>query len=216
MYKPKIRICPEGTIYLIGLGFFSLLLALWGWEWLSFLVFILFVLVLNFFRDPYRVIPQEKDVAVSPADGKVVKIWRDICPFTGEEREVISVFMNIFNVHVNRTPVTGKLKSVRYIPGKFFNASLDKASKDNERNLLHIEDEEKNLWTVVQIAGLIARRIVCFWEIGELLKRGERFGLIKFGSRLDLYLPSSYKPVVNIGDKVLAGESILAKKRTNE
>ncbi|WP_456324450.1 phosphatidylserine decarboxylase family protein [Desulfonauticus submarinus] len=213
MYKPKFRICPEGAIYLIWLGFLTILLALWGFKFGSFLLFILFSLVLNFFRDPYRVVPQEEGVAVSPADGKVVKIWKDKCPFTGEEKQVISVFMNIFNVHVNRSPVSGELKDLKYIPGKFFNASLDKASKDNERNLLHIEDEEGNLWTVVQIAGLVARRIVCFWKIGEKARRGERFGLIKFGSRLDVYLPSSYEPSVEIGDKVLAGASILAKKR---
>jgi len=213
MYQPKTRICPEGTIYLVITGFLTLLLAIWGFKTLSFLGFLVFVFILNFFRDPYRFVPQEKDIAVAPADGKVIKIKQASCPLSGEEKTVISIFMNVFNVHVNRSPITGKLKQQKYIPGKFFNASLDKSSLHNERNLLLIEDEEGKLWTVVQIAGLIARRIVCFWSLEESLSRGERFGLIKFGSRVDLYLPADYEPTVVIGDKVLAGNTVVARKK---
>lgn len=215
MYQPKTRICPEGTSYLLVTGLFSLLLALWDLPFLSFLSFVVFLLILNFFRDPHRVVPKDKDSVVSPADGKIVKIAPAKCPLTGEERTLVSVFMNVFNVHINRAPIQGRVKDQVYIPGKFFNASLDKASEDNERNLILLEDEEQKLWTIVQIAGLIARRIVSFAQVGETLKKGERFGLIKFGSRVDLYLPSSYEVLVKEGDKVLAGASILAKKRAN-
>ncbi|HCO12377.1 MAG TPA: phosphatidylserine decarboxylase family protein [Desulfonauticus sp.] len=213
MYQPKTRICPEGVPYLLVTGFLALLLALWECEFLSFLAFVLFVLILNFFRDPHRVIPPEANVAVAPADGKIIKIEPAKCPLTGEDRLLISTFMNVFNVHINRSPIKAQVQKQVYIPGKFFNASLDKASKDNERNLILLQDEEGKLWTVVQIAGLIARRIVSFAKPEEALQRGERFGLIKFGSRVDLYLPSSYEPEVKIGDKVLAGATILARKK---
>jgi phosphatidylserine decarboxylase len=167
---------------------------------------------MNFFRDPERVIPQEEDVAVSPADGKVVKIETMRDPLTGKDQTAICVFMNVFNVHVNRAPVGGTVEAIRYYPGKFLNASLDKASTDNERNALRIMDKDGKGWTVVQIAGLIARRIICWTEPGDTLGRGDRFGLIKFGSRLDLYLPDGYVPCVRIGDTVLAGQTILASK----
>jgi phosphatidylserine decarboxylase len=121
--------------------------------------------------------------------------------------------MNVFNVHVNRMPVAGRIARISYFGGKFLNASFDKASTDNERNSLLIEDGDGRSWTMVQIAGLIARRIICWGEEGDSLGRGQRFGLIKFGSRVDLYLPAEYEPTVRIGDKVFAGQSVLARKK---
>ncbi len=146
---------------------------------------------MNFFRDPERVVPYEDDVAVSPADGRIIRIERRIDPVTGESRQCVCVFMNVFNVHVNRAPVTGTISAIKYHPGKFFNASLDKASTDNERCEYQVTDANGDTWTFVQIAGLVARRIVCRVERGDELTRGERFGMIRFGSRVDLYLPDS-------------------------
>ena len=166
----------------------------------------------HFFRDPERVVPDDADVAVSPADGRVVSIEQRVDPLSGERRTCICIFMNVFNVHVNRMPVTGVVEKILYIPGKYFNASLDKASVHNERCNYMVRDTEGNSWTFVQIAGLIARRIVCRVEPGDSLGRGERFGMIRFGSRVDLYLPSGYIPKVSIGKTVLAGQTIVAGK----
>ena len=134
-------------------------------------------------------------------------------PLTGEERTAVCVFMNVFNVHVNRMPVAGRIARISYFGGKFLNASFDKASTDNERNAMLIEDRDGKQWTMVQIAGLIARRIICWGEEGDELVRGQRFGLIKFGSRVDLYLPAGYAPAVRVGEKVFAGQTILARKQ---
>jgi phosphatidylserine decarboxylase len=152
-------------------------------------------------------------VAVSPADGKVIKVETMRDPLTGEDRTAICVFMNVFNVHVNRMPVAGRIARIAYFGGKFVNASFDKASTDNERNSLLIEDGDGKTWTMVQIAGLIARRIICWGEEGDTLGRGQRFGLIKFGSRVDLYIPTDYESIVRSGEKVFAGQTILARKK---
>ncbi|MFW6005261.1 MAG: phosphatidylserine decarboxylase, partial [Desulfonatronovibrionaceae bacterium] len=156
------------------------------------------------------------DAAVSPADGKVVSTSHMDDPFTGEKRRTICVFMNVFNVHVNRMPVSGRVEKISYFPGRFVNASLDKASTLNERCAWLLRDEQDRTWTMVQIAGLVARRIVPLAEKGDTVARGDRYGLIKFGSRVDLYLPRGYEPAVNQGDKVKAGESILARKTANK
>jgi phosphatidylserine decarboxylase len=213
MKKPTIGLSLEGLPFIGLTALLTLVLALLEWDILALLAFVLLFFVMNFFRDPERVTPQEKGVAVSPADGKVVKIETMRDPFTGKDRTTICVFMNVFNVHVNRAPVSGTVDVIRYYPGKFFNASLDKASTDNERNAVKIMDEDGKSWTVVQIAGLIARRIVCWTETGDKLFRGDRFGLIKFGSRLDLYLPDGYEPSVRIGDITFAGQTVLATKK---
>lgn len=165
-----------------------------------------------FFRDPERVVPTEADIAVSPADGKIIRISQVADPFTGEKRQCISVFMNVFSVHVNRTPVAGTIDKIKYIPGKFFNAAHDKASVDNERCAYSLTDAEGKEWAFVQISGLIARRIVCRADEGDIVSRGERFGLIRFGSRVDIYLPEGYDSAVRIGEQVFAGQSVLAKK----
>jgi len=216
MKKPTIGLSLEGLPFIGLTALLTLVFALLEWSIPALIAFVLLFIVMNFFRDPERVTPQEKGVAVSPADGKVVKIETMRDPFTNRNRTTICVFMNVFNVHVNRAPVSGTVDAIRYYPGKFFNASLDKASTDNERNAVKIMDDEGKSWTVVQIAGLIARRIVCWTESGDTLFRGDRFGLIKFGSRLDLYLPGGYEPAVRIGDIVFAGQTVLATKKHDE
>lgn len=213
MLKPSVGIALEGLPYIIISAFTTLLFAVLGWWFMTFLLLGLTLFIGHFFRDPERVGPEDAEAVCSPADGKVIKVAREADPVSGEERQVIAIFMNVFNVHVNRMPVSGKVELVRYIPGKFFNASFDKASTDNERNVVVVTGKGNQRFTMVQIAGLIARRIVCWAEPMDKLKRGERFGLIKFGSRVDLYMPDSYEPLVRVGDKVVAGETALAGKR---
>ena len=210
MLKPGIGICLEGLPIIFIVALATIVFALLGWKVVAVVGLIATLFVLNFFRDPERVVPQEPGLAVAPADGKVVKIEKMMDPFSGQERTAICIFMNVFNVHVNRSPVAGQVVGIKYFPGKFFNASLDKASRDNERNAISIKDKDGRFWTVVQIAGLIARRIVCWTEQGDYLKRGERLGMIKFGSRVDLYLPQGYEPEVKVNDEVFAGQSIIA------
>ncbi len=213
MYKPSIGLSLEGLPFIFFTTIATLTFAVLDCWFMATLLLVALFLVLNFFRDPERVIPQEPGVAVSPADGKVIKVETMRDPMTGEDRVTVCVFMNVFNVHVNRLPVAGRISRISYFGGKFLNASFDKASVDNERNALLVEDADGTTWTVVQIAGLIARRIICWSEEGDSLKRGQRFGLIKFGSRVDLYLPAGYETTVRIGEKVFAGQSVLARKK---
>lgn len=212
MRKANIGVAPEGLPFLFLLALTTLTFAaLRCWPLaLLFLVFTWFAG--HFFRDPERVVPTEADAAVSPADGRIVRVEPKADPITGEVRPCISIFMNVVNVHVNRMPVAGKVEAIRYFPGAFFNAALDKASTDNERCAYLVRDEEDRPWVMVQVAGLVARRIVCRVEEGDSLARGERYGMIRFGSRVDLYLPPDYSAVVTNGDVVTAGESILARK----
>jgi len=167
-----------------------------------------------FFRDPKRITPTDPDLVVSPADGKVVIVKKMLPPaelgLSEEELYRISIFLNVFDVHINRVPVAGVVKSILYHPGKFLNASLDKASDDNERNAVVIETEKGPKVCVIQIAGLIARRIVTFVKQEDHMKPGERFGLIRFGSRADVYLPKGVTPKVMVGQYMIGGESILA------
>lgn len=213
MHKPTIGLSLEGLPFIFLTAVATLTFALLDCWFMATVLLVALFFVLNFFRDPERVVPQEAGVAVSPADGKVIKVQTMRDPLTGEDRTAICVFMNVFNVHVNRMPVAGRIVRISYFGGKFLNASFDKASTDNERNALLVEDGNGQAWTMVQIAGLIARRIICWGEEGDSLARGQRFGLIKFGSRVDLYLPPEYEPSVRIGEKVFAGQSILARKR---
>ena len=211
MRNASCGVTPEGWPAIGLSAFASLVFAILG-LWFPAVLFLLVTLFCcNFFRDPERVTPTAPGLAISPADGKVVKIARMEDPFTGESRQCICIFMNVFSVHVNRSPVAGTVRAIAYHPGAFFNASLDKASRDNERCAYAITDAEGNSWAMVQIAGLIARRIVCRVDEGDTLARGERFGMIKFGSRVDLYLPDSYTPAVGIGETVFAGQTILAR-----
>jgi len=173
-----------------------------------------------FFRDPKRTTPTRDGLIVSPADGVVSLIEAAVPPpelgMSSDALTRVSVFMNVFNCHVNRAPVGGEVKSIAYRPGKFFNASLDKASSDNERNSLCIEMADGRQIAVVQIAGLVARRIVCFVAEKTPLQTGERFGLIRFGSRLDVYLPAGVHPMVSIGQTMVAGETVLADLTSDE
>lgn len=173
-----------------------------------------------FFRDPERVVPIGEQFVVSPADGIVQNITRAIVPpelGMGEvERTRVSIFLNVFNVHVNRSPAKGKIKSLYYHPGKFFNASLDKASVDNERQSVLLITPKGEEIVFVQIAGLVARRIVCNLEEGQEIQGGARFGIIRFGSRMDVYLPEGVNPLVVIGQTTIGGETILADLESNE
>ena len=212
MYKPICGLARDGLPIIGVFALATLVFALLRWPCLATISLLATFFSLNFFRDPDRTAPTENGIAVSPADGVVCKLGEAADPITGEMRQVVCVFMNVFNVHVNRSPITGVVSEVRYIPGKFFNASLDKASTDNERNVIVVTDAEGARFTVVQIAGLIARRIVCPAKAGDTLSRGERYGMIKFGSRLDVYLPHGYHPAVAMGQKTMAGVTVLAKK----
>lgn len=186
--------------------------------WLSIYLFwigmVLTLWCVYFFRDPERVTPIGDELVISPADGKISFVDDCIPPVElelGDEEMVrISVFMNVFNCHVNRVPMDGKIENIQYRPGKFVNAELDKASEQNERNGLVIETAHGKIG-VVQVAGLIARRIICWRNIKEDVLAGERFGLIRFGSRLDVYLPKGAKPQVGIGQSAIAGETVLAR-----
>ena len=173
-----------------------------------------------FFRDPERFTPLREGLVISPADGIVSQLQQAVPPgelgLGPEPLTRISIFMNVFNCHVNRAPVTGRVTCVAYRPGRFLNASLDKASVDNERNGLAIEMADGRLLGVVQIAGLVARRIVCDAVTGQQLRAGERFGLIRFGSRLDVYLPPGTAPLVAIGQTAVAGETVLADLNSDE
>ncbi len=172
---------------------------------------LILIFVVQFFRDPARPIPQVAKAVLSPADGRIVAIEPVRDPYLDRDAIKISVFMNVFNVHSNRSPVDGEVLNVWYNPGKFVNAALDKASLENERNALHIRTRDGADITCVQVAGLVARRILCYVKAGATLSRGERYGFIRFGSRLDVYLPPGTSARVAIGDKVFASSTILAE-----
>ncbi len=178
-----------------------------GW---SLIFWVIAVFVVQFFRDPPRHVPQQANAVLSPADGRIVVVERTQDPYANREALKISVFMNVFNVHSNRSPVDGRIRHVEYFPGKFVNADLDKASLENERNALLIETDQGVTVTCVQVAGLVARRILCYVAPGDRLARGQRYGFIRFGSRVDVYLPLDAQPRVVIGDKVSATSTILA------
>lgn len=168
--------------------------------------------VTNFFRDPERMPPSGEDLVVSPADGKVVSVSEvDENRYLNRRMKRVCVFMNVFNVHVNRVPVSGRVAAVRYHPGKFLVGFAEKASLDNEQNAIVIQQDKGREVLFIQIAGLVARRIVCYLSGGERVTRGERFGLIRFGSRVDVYLPIEAELRVKVGDKTKAGETILGR-----
>ena len=203
-------IAREGYPFILGSVFATAIIAVLGLYELALFFLAVTFFVSCFFRDPERVIPEEKGALVSPADGKVlgVSVVQE-SEFAAEKMLKVSIFMSIFNVHVNRIPENGRVTDVAYYPGKFFSANLDKASRDNERNAVSMEIGRGRKLIVVQVAGLIARRIICKIRKGDRLSRGARFGMICFGSRLDVYLPPETVPAVSVGDKVLAGTSVL-------
>ena len=205
---------PEGFRFLAIFAVITLLLFLL-WKPLGWIGVGLTVWCYYFFRDPERVTPARPGLVVSPADGIVSLIEPVVPPAELGMPDIpltrVSVFMSVFNCHVNRSPVAGEVTAISYRPGKFFNASLDKASVHNERNSLRIRMEDGRDLAVVQIAGLVARRILCFVRPGDRLGTGERFGLIRFGSRLDVYLPPGVEPLVRVGQTMVAGETVLAE-----
>ncbi len=210
---------PEGrkfvAIFAIASVFLFLLSNFLGWIGVGLTVWCYY-----FFRDPPRTTPTRTGLVISPADGVISLIEKAVPPaelgMAPEALTRVSVFMNVFNCHVNRAPIEGKVSALAYRPGKFFNASLDKASVDNERNSLCLEMGDGRQIAVVQIAGLVARRILCFVTFGQKMKTGERFGLIRFGSRVDVYLPEGVQPLVSLGQNMVAGETVLADLQSTE
>jgi phosphatidylserine decarboxylase len=210
MMYPHPIIAKEGWPYLALVGVVTLLVHYLGgiaWSWP---LWIIFIFVLQFFRDPQRIPALGRDLVLSPADGRIVVVEVTNDPYAGREALKISVFMNVFNVHSNRSSVNGLVKEIQYFPGKFVNADLDKASTENDRNAVVI-DANGQIVTLVQVAGLIARRILCYIHVGDRLKAGERYGFIRFGSRVDVYLPLNAEPLVSVGDKVFATNTALAR-----
>jgi phosphatidylserine decarboxylase len=218
MRRILVPIHREGYPYIL-IGLVATILLSLLWSPLGWIGGILTVWVCYFFRDPPRVTPIRDGLVVSPADGRVSLITTAVPPadldLPQEPMTRISVFMNVFDCHVNRSPVAGRITQILYTPGLFLNAELDKASEDNERNALVIESAGVRIG-VVQIAGLVARRIVSFVKAGDSLGAGERFGLIRFGSRLDIYVPLSTQVLVGLGQMAVAGETVLADLTANE
>jgi len=209
---PKIH--AEGYKFLVIAGIITIVFYIFS-NFLGLIGLVLTIWVYYFFRDPERVIIDDDNYLVSPADGEVIKVEEVDGPkelgLENKKFKKISVFMNVFDCHVNRTPCAGKIEEILYKPGKFVNASLDKASEDNERNYFKIKDPHNNDVIVVQIAGLVARRIVCESNKDQELKQGDRIGMIRFGSRADIYY-ENYEPLVKVGQKAISGETLLAKK----
>ncbi|MDA0731010.1 MAG: phosphatidylserine decarboxylase [Proteobacteria bacterium] len=202
-------IAKEGLPFLGAAFAISILVSFFYFE-LSWLFWIITIFILQFFRDPPRTIPQDKNAILSGADGKVIAIEKTDDPYYMRKSIKVSVFMNVFNVHSNKAPCQGKIIKKNYYPGKFLNAALSKASLENERCALVIERDDKKIITCVQIAGLIARRILCYKNYNELIFAGERYGFIRFGSRVDLYLPVDALIKVELGQKVKNAETIIA------
>jgi phosphatidylserine decarboxylase len=201
----------EGRPFLVIFAVFAMVTtAGLGWLWAS-PFWILTFFVLQFFRDPARYAPAGEGLVLSPADGRIVAVEETDDPWLNRRALKISVFMNVFNVHSNRAPVDGEVKGVWYNPGKFVNADLAKASTENERNAIWLQTQDGKDVTSVQVAGLIARRILCYVESGATLQRGQRYGFIRFGSRVDVYLPTDARPLVALGDKVKASNDVLAQ-----
>ena len=209
---PKIHV--EGYKFLVISGIITIVFYIFS-DFLALLGLLLTIWVYYFFRDPERITIDDDNYLVSPADGEVIKVEEVDGPkelnLENKRFRKISIFMNVFDCHVNRTPCAGKIEEILYKPGKFLNASFDKASEDNERNYYKIKDNQNNDIILVQIAGLVARRIVCEASKNQELKQGERVGMIRFGSRADIYY-ENYEPLVKVGQRAISGETLLAKK----
>lgn len=210
---------PEGRKYAVISGAITFLAFLLGWEFLGWLLVGVTIWVASFFRDPVRTTPRSDKFIVAPADGLVTMIARVPPPpeLRGPEGLAegdytrVSIFMSVFDVHINRSPITGRVKRIAYVPGKFVNADLDKASEDNERQHFLIEGSDGVRIGFTQIAGLVARRILAFVKEGDTVEAGQRVGLIRFGSRVDVYLPAGTAPRIILGQRSIAGETILAE-----
>ena len=210
---------PEGRKFAAGAAALTLFAFLLGWDWIGWLLVGLTVWVFAFFRDPIRVTPRGDNFIVAPADGLITMISKVPPPrelegtegLADAEYTRVSIFMSVFDVHINRSPVSGRVRKVAYIPGKFLNADLDKASEDNERQHIVVETAAGVRIGFTQIAGLVARRILTFVHEGDQVEAGERVGLIRFGSRVDVYLPSGTGPKVMLGQRAIAGETVIAE-----
>ena len=210
MPEQKWPIAKEGLPFLIPAAVLTLIFAVMGWLVLTFLGFLLTLFIAFFFRNPKRKIPDAKNAILSPADGTIIDVVQ--CTedrFLKAEALKVSIFMSVLDVHLNRAPISGKVLERSYNQGRFLVASKEKASLLNEQNAVLLETEEHFKILLVQIAGFVARRIVCYAKAGDRLRKGEIFGLIRFGSRVDLYLPATVKPTVWIGQHVKGGESII-------
>lgn len=201
-------IVREGFPFIIPLGAAALVCYIAGFIGASAILLLLTLFVIWFFRNPQRTTPADQRLVISPADGKVIRIEETASDeMPGRSFRKISIFMNVFNVHVNRMPCAGEVFSIRYRPGKFLSADLDKASEQNERNAVLLRMADGREIITIQIAGLIARRIVCWLKEGMKVQKGERFGLIRFGSRVEVFLPPEANILIKVGDKVKAGET---------
>ncbi len=210
-HYPHPILAKEGWPFIIISVFMTILVWYLGCFWIALPFILISIFIIQFFRDPKRDIPSEANAVLAPADGRVICIEKSHDEYQNIEALKISIFMNVFNVHSNRSPVDGEVTFLRYNPGKFVNADFDKASTENERNGIVIKLANGQSISVVQVAGLIARRILCYTNVGKILSRGERYGFIRFGSRVDVYLPLDTKVLVSIGQKVSASDTIIAK-----
>lgn len=211
MLQPKVPVALEGVPFIGIAGFLTIISAIFGSVSLTILFLLTTFFILYFFRDPERFVPTDENSVISPADGKVIVVEKvHDTKFTEQEAVKISIFMNVFNVHVNRNPFSGSVEKVLYFPGKFYSADKKKAADYNEQCAVVLNSDKGKKLAYVQIAGLIARRIVCWLEPGDSVKKGCRFGLIRFGSRVDIYLPADTPVNVAVGQKVTAGETVLA------
>lgn len=207
-------LAKEGWFHIILSGAVALILTVAFGLVYAWPLWLLFIFCVQFFRDPKRTIPTSDDAIVAPAHGKVVFTGPAFDPYLKRDALRVSIFMNVFSVHSNFTPYQGEVKDIWYHPGKFVNAALDKASEENERNAMHIEsthNDKKYDIVFVQVAGLVARRILCYAKKGEYLGKGHRYGYIRFGSKVDVYLPIEANITVKIGDSVMSGNDVIAK-----
>ena len=210
MKKPQVPVAREGIPFIAFIAFVTVIVAVLDYDQLAFIFLLLTGFVIYFFRDPERILPDDEDVVVSPADGKVIlveKIFDD--RFMNEHVYKISIFMSIFDVHVNRLPFAGEVEKILYVPGSFYGANTDQGGLANEHCAVILNTRKNFRYAVVQVAGLVARRIVSWVEKGDHIERGSRYGMIRFGSRVDIYLPQQLQPEVRSGQRVKAGETII-------
>ena len=213
MLEPKIPVAKEGYPFIFYPLVLSLVSALLGYQTVTLILIVITTFILMFFRDPERIVPSGDGLVLSPADGRII-VAEPVTDgrFSDAEVQKISIFMNVFNVHVNRIPVSGTVRQVTHKPGSFLAADHEQAHLKNEYCAITVVHEDNQEIIFVQIAGLLARRIVCWLEPGDVVKQGRRFGLIRFGSRVDIYLPKAYQLDVKPGQKVRAGETIVARR----
>lgn len=210
MARNQWPVAKEGLVFLIPSALLTIFFGGMGWRVLMSLGILLTLFIAFFFRNPRRKIPSLRNIILSPADGRIVHVGEcEEDRFLREKALKVSIFMSLFDVHINRAPATGKILEESYHPGRFLVASVEKASLLNEQNAFVLETEDRFRILLIQIAGFVARRIVCYAKTGDTLRKGEIFGLIRFGSRVDLYLPTEVKPIVRVGQHVKGGESII-------